>query len=118
MEKHFNRIVSLFLVVITLIPMISESVVLKAQEMDPNHEHSYKVVDSIKPTCTEVGKEIKKCSCGATFSENVAARGHDLVKNRVKSYDETCTKDGLLVNDCSRCEYHEEVVLPYLGHNF
>jgi len=88
----------------------------EGQEMPP-HEHEYSLIDTIDATCTEVGKEVYQCSCGASYSDDLDALGHDLKKIEATSYDATCTTEGLLANRCKRCGYSEEIVLPALGHN-
>jgi len=89
----------------------------EGEEMDPGHVHKYDLIDSIDPDCLNVGKEIYRCSCGASYSEDIAALGHNLKKDTKVSFDATCTEDGLEVNNCKRCDYHEENILPALGHD-
>ena len=61
-------------------------------ETTTEHTHSYKVVNSKEPTCTENGYVEYKCSCGDSYKETTNAYGHN-------SSRPTCTTDGV----CSRC---------------
>lgn len=42
------------------------------------HKHSYSSSVAKQPTCTEKGVKSYVCSCGDTYSEDIAALGHDM----------------------------------------
>lgn len=54
------------------------------------HGHSYTSYETTVPTCTEKGVRTYKCDCGHSYTEAIAAKGHDF-------------KD----NVCSRCSVKE-----------
>lgn len=82
----------------------------------PGTGHKYEVSEVIRPTCTEQGYTIYKCSaCGATKRDDYTqASGHNYVKTEEPP---TCTESGKTVYTCSACgfEYMEEGDLPS-GH--
>lgn len=45
------------------------------------HEHDFKVIEDVKPTCTEAGYKVSKCECGEETKEDFAALGHKFVNN-------------------------------------
>ena len=58
------------------------------------HFHTYKlsVSENSSSSCTEDGIRVWRCDCGAEFTENFAALGHD-----IRSYEgkePTCNEDG------------------------
>ncbi|MBR5516236.1 MAG: hypothetical protein IKU52_08550, partial [Clostridia bacterium] len=80
------------------------------------HTHTYAETSKDEPTCTAEGKSYMACECGVSYSEIIAALGHDGTKIEEKSYDAKCDADGLLVEHCARCNEDVETVLPMLGH--
>ena len=80
--------------------------------------HSYDewIVDK-NPTCTETGSRHKTCSeCGDMVTETLDALGHDYHSHREEA---TCTKDGYVVDICSRCgsERNKEIISAK-GHSY
>ncbi len=71
-----------------------------------------------KPTCTEKGVKTYTCTfegCGATYTEEVDALGHDKVPHEAKA--PTCTEIGWYAYDtCSRCDYTTYKEIEPLGH--
>lgn len=85
------------------------------------HEHIL-VADpegaNVAPTCTEAGKEFKKCSvCGKKVELTVAAKGHNWVADTSKTdVPATCTVDGVAYKKCSNCDATDEQVIKATGH--
>lgn len=67
-----------------------------------NHNHEYISKTISNPTCTKEGINKYICSsCGDTYTEAVAALGHDYVSAVTAS---TCTEQGFTTYTCSRCK--------------
>jgi len=66
------------------------------------HTHSYSASVTKQPTCTATGIRTYKCSCGATYTENIAAKGHTY-KNQVVA--PTTTEKGYTLHTCTVCGY-------------
>ena len=82
--------------------------------------HSYdNGVVTTEPTCTEKGVKTFTCTrtgCTDSYTEEVAALGHDLVSHEAKA--PTCTEIGWDAYDtCSRCDYTTYVEKAALGHD-
>ena len=80
-----------------------------------NHEM---VSEIVLPTCEEQGYTIHTCvKCNETFVDTyVPALGHDLVEHEGKQ--PTCEEEGYYAyEECSRCDYHNKVVINSLGHS-
>jgi len=82
------------------------------------HVHNFAETSKDEATCTEEGKSYMACDCGVSYSNIIAALGHDGTKDETLSYDATCTEDGLLVEDCARCLQQVKTVLPMTGHAY
>lgn len=80
------------------------------------HFYGEWVVDK-EPTCIEKGTKHKTCSvCGDTVTETIAALGHVY---HSQGEDATCTKDGYVVEVCSRCEEERNrTEIPAKGHSY
>jgi len=79
------------------------------------HEHSYET-EIIDPTCTESGCIIHICGCGDTYNDSYTAPvGHDYAA--IDEKDATCTQDGYIRYECSRC--HEVyTVITHAEHEY
>lgn len=66
----------------------------------PSHTHSYtKTV--VKPTCTDKGYTLHKCSCGDSYKDTYTkAAGHSYSTSTVKA---TCKDKGYTLHKCGRC---------------
>ncbi len=65
-----------------------------------NHSYTSKITTA--PTCTKSGVRTYSCSCGSTYTETVAAKGHTAVTD--KAIEATCTQTGLTQGKhCSVC---------------
>lgn len=70
-------------------------------------------------TCTKTGERKWTCdSCGATATETIKVRGHDMKEDENESVAATCTKDGKTVKKCNRddCDFKEEETVKATGH--
>ena len=56
-------------------------------ELNPDHKHSYTETITKQPTCTEKGEKKYTCGCGDSYTEEIAAKGHNFV-------DGECTNCG------------------------
>lgn len=67
------------------------------------HTHEYIAAITTKPTCTEKGVKTFTCSCGDSYTEEVAATGHTEVKDAAIA--PTCTATGKTEGShCSVCK--------------
>lgn len=81
-------------------------------------DHTWVKTQTNPPTCTEQGTVFYKCSaCGATRTEKIAARGHDLSRCDLVP-DATCTQPGRAVGTCARCGVKIDEVIPAKGHDY
>ena len=79
----------------------------------PDHTHSYEA-SVTEPTCTEAGATVYTCSCGDSYSEQIAATGH---KYEASVTEPTCTEAGATVYTCSCGDsYSEEIAAS--GHKY
>ena len=80
------------------------------------HVHQYTGEVTTPATCTEAGVMTYTCSCGDTYTETIAALGHDYVNHAAQAA--TCTAIGWSAyQTCSRCDYTTYQEIPSLGHN-
>lgn len=75
------------------------------------HTHSYSSSVTKSPTCTATGTRTYKCSCGASYTEAIPAKGHNY-KNQVIA--PTLTEKGYTLHTCSACgnSYKDAYVNP------
>lgn len=65
--------------------------------LDAVHEHSYKLQNEVKPTCTSKGAKAYSCYCGHSYVEEVAATGH----NYVNGICQNCGDDATAKCSCN-----------------
>ena len=67
------------------------------------HVHDYRFLETVRPTCTELGYDRFQCSiCGALQKTNyVPASGHDY--KTVVIREASCQQGGLELHSCSKC---------------
>lgn len=80
------------------------------------HIHSYVMKDEIPATCTEEGIRTYICECGESYTEPLAALGHNY-QVTAQTYA-TCTETGETVYTCSRCADSYTETIPATGHNY
>lgn len=75
------------------------------------HTHSYSWQITKQPTCTQAGVKTYTCSCGASYTESVAAKGHNY---GTKIIAPTWTEQGYTLHTCSVCgnSYRDNYVEP------
>ena len=83
------------------------------------HTPSNETVEIKAPTCTETGISSGKCAvCGVNMNEfKTDALGHDMGEWYVKT-DSTCTADGEMRSDCSRCDHFDSKVIDKKEHTY
>lgn len=65
--------------------------------LDAVHEHSYKLQNEVKPTCTAKGAKAYSCYCGHSYVEEVAATDH----NYVNGICQNCGDDATAKCSCN-----------------
>ncbi len=81
------------------------------------HDYDDGVV-SVAPTCTDTGIKTFSCQrCGDTYTEEIAALGHNYVADTTVA--PTCTETGYTTYTCTRCgdNYIDDYV-DALGHDY
>ena len=81
-----------------------------------NHVHSYTSKVTKQPTCLTPGVKTYTCSCGDTYTDEIARLEHKYVNKVIAP---TCEKEGYTEHTCSVCghSYKDNYELN-LGHNF
>lgn len=59
----------------------------ESSKIEPPHEHSYTATITKNPTCTEAGVKTYTCSCNDSYTEEIAATGHDFDGSGCKNCD-------------------------------
>ncbi len=78
--------------------------------------HSYESAVTQQPTCDEKGIRTYTCGCGESYTQEIAALGHNHVAAVTAP---TCTAQGYSVYTCSQCgDSYEADFLPAAGHSF
>jgi len=86
---------------------------LKSVEI-PAKGHAYNDVSVTKdPTCTEAGVRTYTCACGANYTEEIPAKGHDLT---TEVTDAKCGEQGTVITTCLACSYTNTTNLAAKGH--
>lgn len=74
---------------------------------DPGHTHNYTVTITREPSCTLKGVKTYTCECGDSYTESIAALGHDwVIKEQVATvYGDNgeIVTQGYTVYRCTRC---------------
>jgi len=102
--------------------------------------HSYTDTVTTEATCTKAGERLRTCDCGYTYTEEIAATGHDpvyggtaeahykcntcgVVTNSSHDWEETgyvaptCTTSGSRTSSC-HCGYEYTETIEATGHNY
>ena len=83
------------------------------EEVETAQAHSYTESITKNPTCTEVGEKTFKCSCGYSYTEEIATTGHDY-KATVTA--PTCTGKGYTTYTCACGHSYTGNEVEALGH--
>lgn len=111
MKKRFLTVAFAVLMLVSLLFVIASCGGKKK-----DHEHSYTSAKT-EATCTEDGKTVFTCECGDSYTEKIAALGHNTEKFTAKPA--TCTEAGYAAYEvCNRtgCTYNTKVEIPATGH--
>ena len=84
----------------------------------PPHVHDYTSAITTQPTCTEAGVKTFTCACGDTYTEPVAALGHNYGE-WTQTKAPTCTEAGTESRTCTRDGSHLQIQsVPATGHHY
>jgi hypothetical protein len=85
---------------------------------DGAHTHDYHYLETVKPTCTELGYDRFQCSeCGNLQKTNYTpATGHDY--DTVTIREASCQQGGLSLNMCNKCGNHYTENTPVSAHRY
>ena len=79
------------------------------------HPHSYKVVDSVEPTCILGGHTTYECWCGDDYTESIEPTGHEYEE---ADTEPTCIEDGCKTFTCKICGNSYTKKIDKLGHDY
>lgn len=82
-----------------------------------SHSHSYTCTVTTEATCTEAGIKTFTCSCGATYTETIPAKGHTWDEGVVTTAA-TCTEAGVKTYNCTVCNATKTEEIHALGHDW
>lgn len=82
-------------------------------DKEPDHVHEY-TFTKCTAKCEKDGENIYTCECGDSYTEPVAAFGHDIQPAGVM--EATCTKKGVEYYSCTRCNKSDNKTVEALGH--
>ncbi|MBQ3355521.1 MAG: hypothetical protein IJG45_00175 [Oscillospiraceae bacterium] len=83
----------------------------------PTHQHSYTSSVTQEPSCLTTGARTYVCSCGASYTETIAALGHDWSEWTATNLP-TCTAEGVNMRSCSRCGQQETQTITMTEHQY
>ena len=79
-------------------------------------KHEFEEEITTESTCEDKGLKTFTCGCGYSYTEEIAALGHDEVEHDGESA--TCTEEGYEAYvTCTRCDYTTYKVIEALGHD-
>ncbi len=84
----------------------------------PAHEHDYHYLETVAPSCTNLGYDRFQCSgCGDLIKTNYTpASGHSYKDVTIR--EATCKQGGLKLQMCTKCgDFHEETT-PVSAHRY
>lgn len=82
------------------------------------HVHDYRYLETVKPTCAELGYERWQCDgCGKLLKQNYTQALEHSYKTMVIR-EATCTNGGTELEICTRCGDFHENTTPALNHNY
>lgn len=85
---------------------------------DGAHTHDYHYLETVKPTCTELGYDRFQCAvCGNLQKMNYTpALGHDY--DTVTIREASCQQGGLVLHICKKCGNHYTENTPVSAHRY
>ena len=82
----------------------------------PNHTHSYTGKVTTAATCSKEGVKTYTCSCGGSYTENIAKISHSYTKSVTAP---TCTEKGYTAYKCSSCgDSYKDDYVAAKGHSY
>ena len=85
----------------------------------PAHKHNYTSSITKEATCTQKGVKTYTCSCGDSYTEDIAKTGH-VESGWVTVTEATCSSNGLKHKTCTVCgiETASETITSNGSHNY
>ena len=85
---------------------------------EENHTHDYRYVETIAPSCTDLGFEYWQCDgCGRLEKRNYTlAAGHSYEDITIR--EATCKQGGLVLTMCKKCGDFHETTTPTGVHTY
>ncbi len=75
------------------------------------HKHSFSVLYTVKPTCTEKGYSVFSCNCGESYKGSVVnALGHKFSKDVIYYKKATCLQKGESGRYCKKCYAKSDII--------
>lgn len=95
----------------------SESKSETKTDSKPAHTHSYTGKVTKNATCESNGVKTYTCSCGDTYTENIAKTGHSYDNGKVTK-NATCSAAGVKTYTCKNCGATRTESISATGHNW
>ena len=92
---------------------------MENKKVDENHNHDFKKIRVVAPTCIQGGYTEYACECGETKKTDYTPKRseHDFSDWKIVK-EATCEDNGKRRRVCTICGYSEEEVIKAQGHNF
>ncbi|MBQ7255860.1 MAG: hypothetical protein IJS31_06435 [Oscillospiraceae bacterium] len=81
-----------------------------------SHTHSYSSSVTTQPGCTTTGVRTYTCSCGASYTETIAATGHKWDSGEIVQ-NAGCTDEGVKKFTCTNCGTTRTEAISPIGHD-
>ncbi len=93
-------------------------IILPPMGSEENHTHDYRYVETIAPSCTDLGFEYWQCDgCGRLEKRNYTlAAGHSYEDITIR--EATCKQGGLVLTMCKKCGDFHETTTPTGVHTY
>ncbi len=118
MKKHFSKIFAMLLVV----SMAVTQLMMPVNAVEPCEEgaHSWKLVNTISPTCNSEGYDEFVCEiCGEEMEDNFVSPTGEHDYENFEGKPVTCTEDGWdPYGVCKNCGYSTQVIIHSTGHSY
>ena len=111
-----KRQISILACVLMLLAIVFA--VASCSQPEAAHVHEYAEFVSKEATCTEKGEVTLTCACGDKYTNETAAKGHNLAP--IAAVEPTCTTEGktegVQCTDCGLITVAQTTIAP-IGHN-
>lgn len=93
-------------------------IILSPMGSEENHTHDYRYVETVLPSCTDLGFEYWQCDgCGRLEKRNYTlAAGHSYEDITIR--EATCKQGGLVLTMCKKCGDFHETTTPTGAHTY